>query len=419
MNRFSNCRGARGRRRENSRRISTKVLVLLCCCCCCYSESVIAYRLACAHPNMTVLPTLRPMIAVTAATLGSLTLTSSIDCDPSLFLWDCWHRPTGRTLTDYAGKNVWIIGASSGIGQELALQLTRAGCANLILSSRNEPRLQAVGFQCREESRDSTFQCHCRPLDVFAADAESLESRLADVVRNQLPVPVDIVILNAGSGQLQPALETSASMVQKVMNVNALWPMLLVPLLFQHGIFRSTAQGGTGVPHLMVTNSIAALLPVPLSAVYAAAKAAQRQYFCSLAAEQSAGAIRIDMICPGPVETGFHRNHLEEGGGKADPSPTTASTMSLEDGKEGSSTNTKSRTKMSVRRSVHLMLSAMARESKDAYTEVWIAPPPFITILYLQRVFPSLLQRITSKFGQKRVELWKSGKDLYDPKSWR
>ena len=65
------------------------------------------------------------------------------------------------------------------------------------------------------------------------------------------------------------------------------------------------------------------------------------------------------------------------------------------------------------------MLSAMARESKDAYTEVWIAPPPFITILYLQRVFPSLLQRITSKFGQKRVELWKSGKDLYDPKSWR
>ena len=43
----------------------------------------------------------------------------------------------------YKNKNIWIIGASSGIGEELYLQLAAAG-ANLIISARNEERLKEI-----------------------------------------------------------------------------------------------------------------------------------------------------------------------------------------------------------------------------------------------------------------------------------
>ena len=74
---------------------------------------------------------------------------------------------------------------------------------------------------------------------------------------------------------------------------------------------------------------------------------------------------------------------------------------------------------MSVERCVRLMVSAMARKTKDSYQEIWVAPPPMISVLYLQRLFPGLFQKLTTKFGQKRVALWRAGKDLYDPKSWK
>lgn len=373
-----------------------------------------------------MLQTIRPVLTVTAATLGSLAFTALIDCQPSLYLWDKWY--SNRSVSKfYKDKNVWIIGASSGIGEELAYQLARSGCSNLILSSRNAKDLENVATKCNKASPSSSCQCFCRPLDILCGDgedAEALEDRFEDLIQNHLPpFPLDIIIFNAGAGQLRPAIDTSAKAIEKIMNVNALWPMILTPLLFKYDVFQSSPnddaqkkpQQPTGRKrraHIMVTNSIAAQLPVPLSSVYAASKAAQAHYFASMATEQPDNRIRVDMICPGPVETKFHQNHLQiQGDTQGSEDLTTAATTSEK--------QSKSQTKMSVERCVHLMLAAMARDSKGAYREVWIAPSPLISVLYVQRIFPGLLQKLTTKFGQKRVQLWREGKDLYDPKSWK
>lgn len=384
-----------------------------------------------------MLQTLRPLLTVTAATLGSLTFTSLIDCDPSLFLWDRWHDSFsngGRRVSDfYKGKTIWIIGASSGIGEELAYQLARVGCSNLILSSRSEKALDDVATKCGQES-SLQCQCYCRPLDVVGpdgGDVSQLEELFDDMVQNRLPpLPVDIVIYNAGAGQLRPALDTPAKIVQKVMDVNALWPMILTPLLFKHDVFHqsspsSSASSSTITPtsaqrraHIVVTNSIAALLPVPLSSVYAASKAAQAHYFSSLVAEQPDNRLRVDVICPGPVETPFHQNNPQLATTTTRGLSASVDNPAQRDAKGGTSAAS-SGTKMPVERCAHLMISAMARDTKEPYQEVWIARPPFISVLFLQRLFPGLLQKLTTKFGQKRVQLWKEGKDLYDPKSWK
>lgn len=381
---------------------------------------------------------LRPFLTFTAATLSSLTFTSLIDCQPSLFWWDLWHGgKQGNKLTDfYRNKNIWIIGASSGIGQELALQLVQAGCASLILSARNQGQLQKVADACSSSQRGGDCQCYCRTLDVLNTQGgEELALRFEDFIQNQLPksTPIDIVIFNAGAGQLQPSLETPPNLIQRIMDVNALWPMILTPLLFKHAVFRSlcmddnasttpnaSTASSSGVPHIVVTNSIAAQLPVPLSAVYAASKAAQAQYFRSLATEQPDQSVRVDVICPGPVSTDFHQNHkkLSE---KAVKETTNNDDNHHHDSShaETSEVVSKSSTKMSVTRCARLMVSSMARKTSHAYQEIWLAPSPLISVLYVQRLFPGLFQRLTTKFGQKRAQLWREGKDLYDPKSWK
>ena len=390
---------------------------------------------------MIVLQTLRPLLTLTAATLSSLTFTSVIDCQPSLFFWDRWHgishthqNKGGRVTGFYRNKNVWIIGASSGIGEELAYQLARAGCTNLILSARNEAQLQKVANTCRQESA-SQCQCYCQTLDVLNTQGgEELSLRFENVLQNELPsIPIDIVIFNAGAGQLQPSLETPPQVIQRIMDVNALWPMILTPLLFKHSVFRSLRNKddkvndngqSKNIPHIMVTNSIAAQLPVPLSSVYAASKAAQAHYFASLAAEQPERSLRVDMICPGPVETDFHENHLKliNADGQSNNTKRTNDVATTRHAQNDTKTgNRKSGrgTRMSAGRCVRLMLSAMARKTKDSYQEIWVTPHPMISVLYLQRLFPGLFQKLTTKFGQKRVALWRAGKDLYDPKSWK
>ena len=67
------------------------------------------------------------------------------DCDLVLNLYDRWGR---RPEAELRGKVVWITGASSGIGEELAYQLAGVG-AKLVLSARSEGDLNKVADKCK------------------------------------------------------------------------------------------------------------------------------------------------------------------------------------------------------------------------------------------------------------------------------
>ena len=69
------------------------------------------------------------------------------DCDLLLSLY---ARGKGRNLAALRGKVVWITGASSGIGEELAYSLAGLG-SKLILSARREAELQSVLDHCKSK----------------------------------------------------------------------------------------------------------------------------------------------------------------------------------------------------------------------------------------------------------------------------
>jgi dehydrogenase/reductase SDR family protein 7 len=223
---------------------------------------------------------------------------------------------------------------------------------------------------------------------------------------------LDMVVMNAGVGQLQPALETDAATTEHMLRSNALWPMILTPLLFSKP---ASSGQSPSTPHLVVTSSIAGKLAVPLSAAYAASKFAVQGYFSSVACERP--DVRIDLLCPGPVDTAFHRNNNADSDGKNDELPPP------------------SKMKMPVDRCVALMLSAMQRNRQPQsqssqsllsllfqpllFQEHWIAIQPSLTALYIQQWFPGVQRRILAIVGPKRVQLWREGYDLYDPASWR
>ena len=390
--------------------------------------------------------------AVAAAAAGTASLVF-LDADPTLYLADQWwqhrsrmrrwwrrnlhHRSSnnknavasarGGSATDDDDDHhdptecIWIVGASSGIGEELAYQLAaesstsssssddddgqRRRRLHLILSSRSATQLERVAQGCRRRSVTVTVL----PLDVCR------ESDLVSAVQKVVSLPhimktpgggggVDTVVLNVGAGHLSPALETSPATAETVWRRNALWPMILTPLLFQHNVFRSGRP-----PHLVVTSSVAAVLPVPLSAAYAAAKHAGLGYFRSLAAERP--DVRLHVVLPGPVDTAFHQNRVQEPQHDKNNSNNKSGVKVVSKEKESSAL------KMPVERCARLVRSAMRfRHSRES----WIAPQPVLTALYLQQLAPGWMQSIVyRRVGPKRVALHRAGLDLYDPASWK
>ena len=111
-------------------------------------------------------------------------------------------------MTRYANKNIWIIGASSGIGRELAVTLAAQG-ATLALSARSEDKLQALNTELGGGH-------HVLPLDVI--DTESFV-KAAKSVREKFS-QLDSAIFMAAI--YDPALlsQMDVQTAQKMVDVN-------------------------------------------------------------------------------------------------------------------------------------------------------------------------------------------------------
>jgi dehydrogenase/reductase SDR family protein 7 len=293
---------------------------------------------------------------------------------------------------------------------------------HLILSSRSEAELQSVAQTCRELSsscvniRQTTVTV--LPLDV--CDDEALHRAVQEVATSSGGAPLDTVVLNAGGGHLSPALETTPETVQAVWRLNAHWPMVLVPLLFRHELLRGVEEQEQGRrrrrlgPHLVVTSSVVGVLPVPLSATYAAAKHALQGYFRSLAAERP--DLCLHVIMPGPVATNFHQNH--PGGRTNDKTTPTITGAHSNNPKEHKHSNNKFQ--MPVDRCVRLLRTAL-RCFPNQSRESWIAAQPVLTALVLHQFVPYAWMHhlVYRRIGPRRLELYRAGDDLYNPASWR
>lgn len=287
-----------------------------------------------------------------------------IDANPSLWLFDKLFVSPKRIRSKFASKRIWITGASGGIGAELALQL--AACdASVVISARNEKKLQQLAERC--SACNENAQVQVLPLDVDMPQAK-LEKLVEQVG------PVDCVVLNAGIAQQCPAAQVSREETERVFRINTFAPIHFTQTLLQQP---------TPPNHFVVTSSVVAKGPVPLSTSYAASKHAVDGYFKSLMVEQP--SLRIDLPCPGPVATRLF----------------------------GTEPNANER-KMEARRCARLILATMLSSGG----ETWIAQQPTLTFFYLQQFLPGFsfwfLQTVV---GPIRTALWENGLNLFDPSS--
>ena len=393
-----------------------------------------------------------------AATAVLQTAVCRIDCNPSLYIADWWFRhgrPTMESLLlvrthrciaslspppshhPFENQCIWIIGASSGIGEELAYQLvspisyprrqpkTYHHPIHLILSSRSVDRLQLVAATCQNYNRNSTITI--LPMDVTKDDdiynaiqhlgtLTTTPANTTDSTHAVGGLALDTVVFNAGVGHLSPAIETSPTMIDKVWKQTARYPMIIIPLLLNNNntsnLWKHAAR-----PHFVVTSSIAAMIPVPLSSVYGAAKAALWNYCRTLHSE--CPHLLLHTIMPGPVDTPFHQHHHNRA---AMNHHVTNDAVSSTPPRQSA----QSPMKMTVQRCVQLMISTMRLSYS---TESWLVPSSsssplsmlLLVGLYWHKLLPIafLQSMVYSRIGLKRIRMWRKGYDLYDPKSWR
>ena len=109
----------------------------------------------------------------------------------------------------FNNKTIWITGASSGIGRELAIQLSNCDCT-LILTARRKEQLE-----------DTKLKCGNANVQVYPFDLSKIDEIDDFSLRVQKEVgAIDILINNAGMRFRKPFLEIEESEFRKVMDNN-------------------------------------------------------------------------------------------------------------------------------------------------------------------------------------------------------
>lgn len=202
-----------------------------------------------------------------------------------------------QSMMSFAGKVIWITGASSGIGEALAYEWSKLG-AQLILSARRESELERVKAACAHSDR-----CTIVPLDL--SRQEDVE-RMADRVLQQFG-SVDILVNNGGISQRSLVIETDLSVDRRIMEVDYFSGVALTKKLLPTMV----AKGGG---HIVAISSIVGMFGFPLRSAYSAAKHAVHGFYESVWAELHTQGIRVTVVCPGRILTNVSLHALTKDG---------------------------------------------------------------------------------------------------------
>lgn len=187
------------------------------------------------------------------------------------------------------GWRVWISGASSGIGAELARQLAARGCRVAVFARRRERLLELREEIEREGCGNAVL---VQPGDV--TDREAVKAAI-DAARDELG-DLDVVILNAGIGDLLFPDRFDAEVVERILRVNFLGAVYGIEAALPRMLER-----GSGT--IVGVSSIAAVRGLPTAAPYCASKAALTTFLESLRIDLRPHGIRVITVSPGFIKT--------------------------------------------------------------------------------------------------------------------
>ncbi|WP_448664420.1 SDR family NAD(P)-dependent oxidoreductase [Sphingomonas sp. CJ20] len=187
-----------------------------------------------------------------------------------------------------AGKLAVITGASTGIGREIARIAAREGYDLILVADEAEidaaaASLDAPGVQ----------------VDALQADLSTFEGndRLLAACGMR---PIDVLVANAGRGLGQGFLTQSPADWRRVIDTNITGTTYLLQKVLQQMVARDAGN-------VLITGSIAGLIPGAWQAVYNASKAYLDSLSYALREEVKDTNVNVTVLMPGPTETEFFR----------------------------------------------------------------------------------------------------------------
>ena len=178
-----------------------------------------------------------------------------------------------------------ITGASSGIGRDIARELSKRGY-DLVIVARNREKLE-------ELKKDLT-----KKVEIIVMDLTIEENcrKLYEQEKN-----VDILVNNAGLGEFGKFTETDLDKEISLIHTNIQAMHILTKLYLQNMKQKNSGQ-------ILNVASIAGFMPGPLMATYYSSKAYVVRLSEAIREElnKQNSKVKISLLCPGPVKTNFN-----------------------------------------------------------------------------------------------------------------
>ncbi|AXS41505.1 SDR family NAD(P)-dependent oxidoreductase [Breoghania sp. L-A4] len=185
-------------------------------------------------------------------------------------------------------KTVWITGASSGIGLELA-RLLDSRVDHVAASARSQDKLDALAAQAAT--------VHSYPLDV--TDATAVSACVAEIEERG---DIDLAVLNAGAWALMSVDEFDLAAIRTGVEVNVMGVMNALDVLLPRMLSR-------GRGHIAIVASVAGYRGLPRSLAYGPTKAALINLAETLKTELAPRGITVSVVNPGFVDTPMTRDN--------------------------------------------------------------------------------------------------------------
>ena len=204
-------------------------------------------------------------------------------------------------LKKFDNKNILITGASSGIGEAMALVFAN-GYANLFLMDRNWEQLLVVRDKCnsiRQSGASEKTGSATQLFHVNFSDTTSIDNTVSDIICKN--IVFDYYFLNAGISQRALALDTDFEVDRKIMETNYFGPVYMIKKLSE------MIKSGRPI-HLAITTSISGLFGFPLRSAYCASKHALFGFFESLELENE--HIKVTFLIPGRINTPISKSAI-------------------------------------------------------------------------------------------------------------
>jgi short-subunit dehydrogenase len=190
-----------------------------------------------------------------------------------------------------------ITGASSGIGLELAKLFARDRY-DLVLVARRREKLETLG---KDLTTRHGIRCTAIAADLADPAAPGEIARELEAAS----VAVDVLVNNAGFGELGPFADTDLDTARRMIEVNVTALTVLTKLFLPGMLARRRGR-------ILNVASTAGFAPGPLMAVYYATKAYVISLSEALTEELRGSGVSVTVLCPGPTMTEFQAvAHME------------------------------------------------------------------------------------------------------------